>query len=64
MSNYDEEAFNEQLNENMADDPYGTATYLIREAVKGALSYDGTMNEFERSVLTTLIAVLDVADHG
>lgn len=62
MEDYDERAFNDALNENMADDPYGTAMYLIREAVKGAQSYNGTMNEHEALIIETIRRVMLLAD--
>lgn len=51
---YDEAAFNEHLNENMADDPYGTATYIIRQALKGANQYWGTMSTEEAVILNAV----------
>jgi hypothetical protein len=58
---YDEAAFNEQLNENMADDPYSTAMYLIVEAIKGAHDGIGLMNDYEASIFAELSNV--IRDH-
>lgn len=35
---YDEKAFGAELNENMADDPYGTTMYVIGQALKASLA--------------------------
>lgn len=51
---YDEKAFNEALNENMADDPFGTATYIIVEALKGAADNWTTMNTTESIILNSI----------
>lgn len=62
MAEYDEAAFNEALNENMADDPYGTAIYLIVEALRGARKYEGTMSEEEAEILEAVRATIGSYD--
>lgn len=48
---YDESAFNDALNENMADDPYSTATFIISQALKGAADHMMTMSSDEAMIL-------------
>jgi hypothetical protein len=50
---YDEAAFNDALNENMADDPYGTAMYVIGQALKGSIDAD-SMSEGEGKALRSI----------
>ena len=42
------------LEENLADDPYGTAIYAIRNVIHRACKRDGQMNDTE---LKTLLAI-------
>lgn len=59
---YDEHAFHDDLNENMADDPYGTASYIISQALKGAESYNPNMSEYELNILREIGAVCKALD--
>jgi hypothetical protein len=61
MAEYDEAAFNADLNENMADDPYGTAMYLIVEALRAAKDNEG-MNDHEAEILADVEAIIHAAD--
>jgi hypothetical protein len=61
---YDEKAFAEALNENMADAPYDTATYLIAQALRGAMSYKEHLSAWEVRVLTQIEMFLDIVDHN
>lgn len=51
---YDDEILITDLEENLADDPYGTATYVIRNVLHRALKADGLMNDHEVGILKTL----------
>jgi heme oxygenase len=56
---------NMHLMENLHDDPYGTATYVIRKVLEDALDdgLSGVMSEAEYANLTAL-AKLFVEGHG
>lgn len=55
----------EALEENLADDPYGTACYVIRNTIHRALrQYGGTMNNTEHAVLITLEESLRKLDNA
>lgn len=60
---YDENAINADLRENMADDPYGTATFIIVEMLRAAATYSGTMSEGEYQTLVKIATVLDDSDY-
>lgn len=57
MAEYDEAAFNADLNENMADDPYGTAIYLIVEALRAAKG-NLAMSDGEEEILGLIEGVI------
>lgn len=59
---YDESAFNEALNENLSDDPYSTVVFIIKEAMKAAATYNGTMNNDEYALLTGAARFIDERD--
>lgn len=55
-----EKPFNEHLEENMRDDPFGTAMYLIKEALERALDdgINGLMNEHELEILEDVARIV------
>ncbi len=58
---YDETAFNDALNENMADDPYGTTMYVVGQALKASLTNDA-MSEGEGKALRYIARAYVLAD--
>jgi hypothetical protein len=59
---YDEKMLVEPLRENMADDPYGTASYVILEACKAAAQYNGLMSDLEYATICSVARALDQGD--
>jgi hypothetical protein len=52
---YDVAILTEALEENLSDDPYGTATYVIRNIIHRAIyAYGGTMSEGEHKNLVDI----------
>lgn len=60
---YDSNAINEALAENMADDPYGTITFIIVEVLKAGATYNGGMSEIEYQTLVKIATTLDDSDY-
>jgi hypothetical protein len=55
----------EDLEENLADDPYGTATFVVRNVIFRALRvYGGAMNATEESNLIAIEELLRTRDNA
>lgn len=51
MASLDDDILIEPLEENLADDPYGTWAYAIKNLTHRAIKLDGLMNDHERSII-------------
>jgi hypothetical protein len=54
----------EALEENLADDPYGTAVYVARRAIREAIKRDGLMSEQELKNLVTIEETIRTLDNA
>ena len=52
------------LEENLADDPYGTAIYAIRNVIHRALARSGSMNEAEKNYLVDIEELVRQKDNA
>jgi hypothetical protein len=64
MASYDDEILIEDLEENFSDDPYSTATYVIRNIIHRALAKGGLMSEYEHANLITIEEVVRKLDNA
>lgn len=65
MASHDDVILIDPLEENLADDPYGTATYVIRNVIRRALGmYGGTMNDTEHATLVSIEESLRARDNA
>jgi hypothetical protein len=64
---YDKTAFSDGMNEAIGYEPYDVATYLIVQAIRGAMVHMEAMNAQEIRVLNELdrfFSIIDPNQHG
>ena len=54
MATLNDEILIEALEENLRDDPFGTASYVIRNVIHRACANDGAMSDDELKILINL----------
>lgn len=65
MAEYTDPILITDLEENLADDPYGTAVYVIRNTIHRALNlHGGTMSKGEHKNLVDLEEILRELDNA
>jgi hypothetical protein len=64
MATLDDEILINDLEENLADDPYGTASYVIRNTIHRALKLQGMMSDVECKTLINLDEQLRVRENS
>jgi hypothetical protein len=53
-----------ELHENLHDDPYGTASYVVRRVLRDAMDLKGTMSEGEYKNLKDIEEVVRALDNS